>query len=187
MALSVEDTRRAAAMLYALPNGVQTMSADMPGLVETSLNLGILRMGNVAKAANAEEADNATTLTAEFCVRSSVESAKEALIDKLTAITELAGGTAEVKGRYPGWRYRADSPLRDKMVRVYGNLYGTEPEVKAIHAGLECGLLAGKIRDLDCVSIGPDMKNIHTTEETLSISSVRRVWEYLVAFLAEKD
>lgn len=187
MALSLEDTRRAAAMLYALPNGVQTMSADMPGLVETSLNLGILRMGNVAKSTNAEEAGNAATLTAEFCVRSSVESAKEALIDKLTAITELAGGTAEVKGRYPGWKYRADSPLRDKMIRVYRDLYGTEPEVKAIHAGLECGLLAGKIRDLDCVSIGPDMKNIHTTEETLSISSVRRVWEYLVAFLAEKD
>ena len=195
-ALSVEDTRRVAAMLHALPNGVQTMSADMPGLVETSLNMGILRMvdGDNAEAAwaadhaaNAETAGNAVTLTAEFSVRSSVESAKVNLIEKLKAITELASGEVEVKGMYPGWKYRADSPLRDKMIRVYKNMYGAEPEVKAIHAGLECGLLAGKIKDLDCVSIGPDMKNIHTTEETLSISSTKRVWEYLVAFLAEKD
>lgn len=178
-ALSVEDTRRAAAMLYALPNGVQTMSADMPGLVETSLNLGILRLEAVSESTD--------VLTAEFSVRSSVESAKAALIDKLTAIAQLAGAAVEVKGMYPGWKYRADSPLRDKMIRVYRKLYGSAPRVEAIHAGLECGLLAGKIRDLDCVSIGPDMKNIHTTEETLSISSVRRVWEYLVALLADKN
>lgn len=208
MALSVGDTRRVAAMLHALPNGVQAMSADMPGLVETSLNMGILRMkagdnvetageaDNAADAETAGDTDNkmnteaardAVTLRAEFAVRSSVESAKVDLIERLKAITELAGGEAEVKGMYPGWKYRADSPLRDKMIRVYKRMYGTEPEVQAIHAGLECGLLAGKIKDLDCVSIGPDMKNIHTTEETLSISSTKRVWEYLVAFLAEKD
>lgn len=178
-ALSAEDTCRAAAMLYALPNGVQAMSADMPGLVETSLNLGILRLE--------ESGVDEVTLTAEFSVRSSVESAKMALIGRLTAITELAGGAVEVKGLYPGWKYRVDSPLRDKMIRVYRELYGAEPKVEAIHAGLECGLLGSKISDLDCVSIGPDMKNIHTTEETLSISSTRRVWEYLVAFLAAKE
>lgn len=177
-ALSVADTRRAAAMLYALPNGVQAMSADIPGLVETSLNMGILRL---------EDASGEATLTAEFSVRSSVESAKAALIGKMTAITELAGGVVEIKGMYPGWKYRADSPLRDKMIRVYREMYGEEPKVEAVHAGLECGLLGSKIPDLDCVSIGPDMKNIHTTEETLSISSTRRVWEYLVAFLAEKE
>ncbi len=177
-ALSAGDTRRAAAMLHALPNGVQAMSADMPGLVETSLNMGILRL---------KQTPGGAELTAEFSVRSSVESAKEALIEKMIAVTELAGGAVEVKGMYPGWKYRVDSPLRDKMIRVYREMYGAEPRVEAVHAGLECGLLGSKIPNLDCVSIGPDMRNIHTTEETLSISSTRRVWEYLVAFLAAKE
>ena len=172
-ALTVADTRRAVTMLVSFPNGVQSMSADMEGLVETSLNLGILRL-------------NTTGITAEFSVRSSVESAKAALIDKLSAITELSGGTHTVSGDYPGWKYRTDSPLRDKMIHVYHELYGTDPKVEAIHAGVECGLLGSKIPDLDCISIGPNMKNIHTTEETLSISSTRRVWEYLVKLLETK-
>ncbi len=178
-ALDEEDTRRAASFLQALPNGVQEMSAQLPGLVETSLNLGILRM----EALESQDA----RIIAEYSVRSSVESAKRNLIEKLRAVTGLAKGVVTVQGLYPGWRYRADSPLRAKMVRVYQRLYGREPKVEAIHAGLECGLFADKIRDLDCVSIGPDMKNIHTTEETLSISSTARVWEFLTEFLAEKE
>lgn len=170
-----EDTRRAAAFLCALPNGVQAMSADMPGLVETSLNLGILKL---------EENE---ALKAEFSVRSSVESAKHALTGKLEAVTKLAGGSSVVSGDYPGWKYRKDSPLRDKMIAVYEKMYGESPKVEAIHAGLECGILGSKIKNLDCVSIGPQMHDIHTTEETLSISSTRRVWEYLVNLLEEKD
>ncbi|MBR1852431.1 MAG: aminoacyl-histidine dipeptidase [Lachnospiraceae bacterium] len=173
-AWTVADTKRAAAMLAGLPNGVQAMSADIEGLVETSLNLGILRTDEKG-------------LEAEFSVRSSLESAKAALIGKLEAVTVLAGGSIQVSGEYPGWKYRADSPLREKMINVYRELYGTEPQVEAIHAGLECGLLGSKIPDLDCVSMGPDMKNIHTTEETLSISSTRRVWEYLVKLLERKE
>ena len=116
-----------------------------------------------------------------------MESEKEALIGKLVALTGLSGGYCEVTGDYPGWKYRADSPLREKMIRVYQEMYGAEPKVEAIHAGLECGLLGSKIKDLDCVAIGPDMKDIHTTEETLSLSSTKRVWEYLVKLLATKD
>lgn len=172
--VTASDTGRAAAFLCALPNGVQAMSADMPGLVETSLNLGILKCEN-------EE------LTADFSVRSSVESAKYALIDRMCAVTGLAGGSNVVSGDYPGWKYRKDSPLREKMVSLYREMYGTEPKVEAIHAGLECGILGSKIKDLDCVSMGPDMHGIHTTEETLSISSVRRVWEYLVKLLEKKS
>lgn len=172
--MSCEDTKCLAAFLTALPGGVQAMSADMPGLVETSLNLGILK------------ADNEGVL-AEFSVRSSVESAKYALIDRLHAVTELAGGSIETSGDYPGWKFRKNSPLREKMIALYEKMYGAAPRVEAIHAGLECGILGGKIRDLDCVSMGPDMKDIHTTEETLSISSVKRVWEYLVALLEEKE
>lgn len=171
---TAESTRKAANFLSAVPNGVQAMSADMPGLVETSLNLGILEYAG-------------GELRAEFSVRSSVESAKNALIGKLFALTELAGGSNTVTGDYPGWKFRKDSPLREKMVRLYEEMYGKAPKVEAIHAGLECGILGSKISDLDCVSMGPDMRDIHTTEETLSISSTRRVWEYLVRLLETKE
>lgn len=169
-----EDTVKAAAFLHALPNGVQSMSADMPGLVETSLNLGLL----VCKEDG---------LHAGFALRSSVESAKDALIAKVAAVVSLAGGDYELSGDYPGWKYRVDSPLREKMIALYREMYGEEPKVEAIHAGLECGLLGSKIADMDCVSFGPQMSDIHTTEETLSISSTARVWEYLIRFLEEKD
>ena len=117
-----EDTKKAANFLTAMPNGVQAMSADIEGLVETSLNLGILEY-------------KGDGLAAEFSVRSSVESEKYALIDKLRAVAELAGGSIEVTGDYPGWAYRQNSPLRDKMVALYEKLYGAKPEVEAIHAG----------------------------------------------------
>ena len=171
---TAEDTAKAAAWLIALPNGVQAMSADMHGLVETSLNLGILSYEDGC-------------LLADFSVRSSVESAKQALIDRLCAVIGLAGGSFLVSGDYPGWKYRKDSPLREKMTALYEKMYGKAPKVEAIHAGLECGILGSKIADLDCVSMGPAMRDIHTTEETLSISSTGRVWEFLVRLLEEKE
>ena len=161
------------ALLNSLPNGVQAMSADIKGLVETSLNLGVLSI-------------NENGVSASFSVRSSVESSKKALIEKLMSVVVLAGGEAEVEGDYPGWSYRVNSPLREKMIALYKEMYEEEPKVEAIHAGLECGLLASKIADLDCVSFGPNMFNIHTTEEKLSISSTARVWQYLVALLEKK-
>lgn len=168
-----EMLTRAVALLLTMPAGVQAMSADIEGLVETSLNLGILSMDD--------------ELHMEFSVRSSLESAKAHLIEKIKALMELAGGTAEVSGDYPGWAYRQHSLLREKMVRVYERMYGKKPELAAIHAGLECGIISAKVEDLDCISLGPDMKAIHTTEETLSISSTKRVWEYLLAVLREKE
>ena len=171
-----ESSVQLAAYLTALPNGVQAMSADIPGLVETSLNLGIMKY-------DASEQE----LICAFSVRSSIESAKKALADKLCAITELAGGSYSISGDYPGWAYRADSPLREKMVALYEEMYGKKPQLTAIHAGLECGILAGKLEGLDCISFGPDIRNIHTTEESLSISSVERVWNYLVKLLERKD
>ena len=163
-------SQRAALLLNALPHGVQAMSATMPGLVETSLNPGILETTE-------------GSIRVGISVRSSIDSAKAALIGQLKSIGALADARVEVTGDYPGWTYRKESLLREKMVDSYRKLYGEEPKVEAIHAGVECGLLAYKIPELDCVSIGPEMKNIHTTEEELSISSAERVWNYLLNVL----
>lgn len=171
--LKSESMKKAVEYILAMPNGIQAMSADVKGLVETSLNLGIMKLDK-------------DTLTLQYAIRSSIDSAKEALIRKIKCISALAGADVEIKGDYPGWAYRKDSPLRDKMIRIYEEMYGKKPKVEAIHAGLECGLFSGKIPGLDCISYGPDMKNIHTTEEVLSISSVKRVWEYVLEILKQK-
>lgn len=172
-AVSEIATKKVLAALVALPNGVLAMSADMPGLVQTSLNLGIME---------AKESE----LIATFAVRSSIESEKYALLEKVKSVIELAGGSYSITGDYPGWKYRKDSPLRNKMARIYKEMYGKEAKLEAIHAGLECGILGSKISDLDCIALGPDMTDIHTTEETLSISSTARVWEFLVEVLQQK-
>ena len=168
--LRKESMQKAVFYLLSMPNGIQAMSADVEGLVETSLNLGMLQLS-----------DECLRLT--YAVRSSLESGKEAVCRKMAAISELAGAVMEMRGDYPGWAYRQESPLRDKMIRIYEKMYGEKPRVEAIHAGLECGLFSGKLPGLDCISCGPDMKAIHTTEEELSISSVKRVWEYLLEVL----
>lgn len=169
-----EDTQKMGRLIVSLPNGVQAMSRDIPELVETSLNLGMLKW----------EDDR---LYCDYSVRSSIDSEKQKLIDRLLAITEQTGGSCEVSGSYPGWAFRADSPLRKKMVSIYEKMYGKPPKVEAIHAGLECGLFMEKIQNLDCVSFGPDILDIHTVNEKLDIASAKRVWEYLLEILAEKE
>lgn len=166
------STGRIIFLLRLLPNGVQHMSKEIPDLVETSLNLGIMNLTD-------------TALELVISVRSSVATRKEDLTDKVMHLVMLMGGEAETEGDYPAWEYKADSPLREQITAVYKRLTGKEPEYTAIHAGLECGILSGKIKDLDCVSFGPDMKDIHTTSERMSISSVERVWKFLVEFLKQ--
>ena len=161
--------------LVNVPYGVQKMSGTIKGLVETSTNIGILKTSE-------------NEVLGSSSIRSSVETARDALSDKIEYLTEFLGGEYERQGVYPAWEYRKDSPLRDKMVEVYEEMYGQKPNVVAIHAGLECGLFYKKMEGLDCVSLGPDMKDIHTSEEVLSISSTERVWKYLVKGLgALKD
>ena len=161
--------------LVNVPYGVQKMSGTIKGLVETSTNIGILKTSE-------------NEVLGSSSIRSSVETARDALSDKIEYLTEFLGGEYERQGVYPAWEYRKDSPLRDKMVEVYEEIYGQKPNVVAIHAGLECGLFYKKMEGLDCVSLGPDMKDIHTSEEVLSISSTERVWKYLVKVLgALKD
>ncbi len=171
-ALSPEDTRKAVGLILSAPNGVQAMEPDLPGQVRTSLNLGILRL---------EEG----RLRLTWSVRSSAGAEKEKLIGALKALADGCGGTFSRRGDYPAWEYRPASRLRDVMVRVYRERTGKEPVVETIHAGLECGLLAQKLPGLDAVSIGPDMRDIHSPRERLSIPSVRRTWEYLLAVLAK--
>ena len=158
--------------LMEVPFGIQKMSSNIEGLVETSTNIGIVRLSE-------------DEFFASSGVRSSVEAARDALSDKIQYLTEFLGGEYEAQGAYPAWEYRKESPLRDKMVSVYEDMYGQKPAVVAIHAGLECGLFYKKIDGLDCVSLGPDMKDIHTSEELLDIASTERVWNYLVKVLKE--
>lgn len=164
------SSKNIAEFLCTIPNGVQAMSTDIEGLVQTSLNLGILRCED-------------KKLSATFAVRSSVNGEKTALLEDLANTAKNFGGTFESHGHYPAWEYRKDSRLRDTMVRVYTQMYTRAPEVVAIHAGLECGLFAGKIEDLDAVSFGPNLYDIHTTRERMSISSVERTYTYLCEIL----
>ncbi|MGN0306643.1 MAG: aminoacyl-histidine dipeptidase [Lachnospiraceae bacterium] len=170
--LTLEESKKAATLIACLPAGVQAYSADVEGLVETSLNLGLMD--------SSEE-----VLSLGFSLRSSFESAKEGLCRQLFALTQGLGGNCRMSGNYPGWAYRKDSPLRDKLIEVYEKMYGKQPQIQAVHAGLECGFFLEKIPELDCISLGPDMKNIHTTEETMSISSAGRTWEFLCRILEE--
>ena len=165
-----DSTRRILAFLTCAPNGIQAMSADIPSLVQTSLNLGILTTGD-------------ETVDASFCVRSSVDSQKQMLVERLACLTKTLGGSVAVFGDYSGWEYRPDSPLRELLVEVFTEQYGHAPKIEAIHAGVECGIFAGKLPGLDCVSMGPDLTEIHTCRERLHIASVQRLWAMVLETL----
>ena len=168
----VEDSRKLISLLSTLPSGIIAMSSDVPGLVETSLNMGILRL----------EGDRAEI---SFSVRSAKGTEKQTLGDRLEKIAKDHGASYSTRGAYPAWEYKKDSHLRDVMKKVYEDMYGKSPEIVIIHAGLECGIFSEKIEGLDCVSIGPNNYDIHTTEERLSLSSLQRVWEFLLRVLKE--
>ena len=167
--LTTEATAKVIGLLCAAPNGVQAYSADMPGLVQTSLNLGIAKLGE--------------HFTATFSVRSSVNQEKQELLEQLKSLAGFYEGTYTQMGEYPAWEYKKESTLRDTMVEIYRQMYSAEPQVLAIHAGLECGLLGEKLPGLDCVSIGPQMHDIHTSRERLEIASTERVWKFLLEVL----
>ncbi len=173
LTLDDESLSKVVAFLMIAPNGVQSMSMSVPGLVETSLNMGILKL--------TEEG-----LFAQHAIRSSVTTRKYYVVEQLENLVVSLGGRMECKGEYPAWEYKQESVVRDRVVALYEQMYGKTPVMEGIHAGLECGLLADKIPNLDCVSMGPDILDIHTPAERLSISSTKRVYEFLLAFLKEK-
>lgn len=170
LAMTKDSADKVITALLCLPGGIQKMSFQIKGLVQTSLNLGIMKT----------EKDS---VSFSFSVRSSVESEKKALLARIKCLTEQLGGTVCCSGDYPAWEYMENSELRDLMCQIFEEQYGTKPMVEALHAGVECGIFAGKIKGLDCVSFGPDMKDIHTPKESMDVRSVERTWKYLLEIL----
>jgi dipeptidase D len=156
--------------LFVCPNGVQRMSQAMKGLVETSNNLAIVKcIGGKFEAYN--------------LTRSSVDSAKEATAWKIAAVFHLIGAEVSFSGNYPGWKPNMNSPILKTMSTVYNNMYGKIPEIKAIHAGLECGILGGVYPNLDMISFGPTIRFPHSPDEKVNIESVIKFWDFIVETL----
>lgn len=156
--------------VFSCPNGVQRMSTSMEGLVETSNNLAVVNIG--------DGAFEALSLT-----RSSVDTAKDATAWKVAASFQLAGADIDMSGSYPGWKPNMNSPILKTMQAVYDDMFGKIPEIKAIHAGLECGIIAGAYPNLDMISFGPTIRNPHSPDEKVNIETVKKFWEFLVGTL----
>jgi dipeptidase D len=166
------DRDRLLHLISASPHGVITMSREVPGLVETS--------NNVASVATSERGARL-----EHSFRSSVNAALDATSQALRSLARLAGGRVTVTRGYPGWRPDPDSPLVRRTARLYEELFGEAPAVKAVHAGLECGILAEKVPGLDAVSIGPEIRDPHSPDERVKIPTVGKFYRFLQALLAD--
>ena len=158
--------------IVACPNGVIRMSDSMPGLVETSTNLAIVKSDNAEK-----------TITIACLMRSSVDSARAELGSRMDSVFTLAGAQVTFTGGYPGWKPNMESPILKTMQQVYQAKYGRIPEIKAIHAGLECGILGGTYPGLDMISFGPTIRSPHSPDERVNIESVAKFWNFLVETL----
>lgn len=163
---------KAVKAIYACPNGVERMSDAMPGLVETSNNLAIVKSGN-------------GKIDIKCLMRSSVDSAKDVYASSLKSVFDLAGAEVKLTGGYPGWKPNMDSDILATMKTIYKKLYGKEPEVKAIHAGLECGILGGTYPNWDMISCGPTIRSPHSPDERVNINTVEKWWNYIVAVLKD--
>ncbi|MBE6787198.1 MAG: aminoacyl-histidine dipeptidase [Ruminococcaceae bacterium] len=159
-------------LLNIVPNGIMEMSAEIEGLVETSLNLGVLKT-------------NQNTVSLAFALRSSKKSAMKYLENRLISVAKTVGATCDVSGYYPPWEYNENSPLREIYKKCYKEQNGCDIKVEAIHAGLECAVFSSTIKDLDCISVGPNMFDVHTPKEKLSISSAVKTFNLLLKVLSE--
>ena len=168
--LDQDSSKSVISALLLVPNGISAISEDIPFLVLTSSNLGSVSI----KDGN---------LKLGFMIRSNVDCGKDEVVRRIKCLIESMNGKIVTDGDYPAWEYRRTSPLRDVMVKVYEDMYGQKPQICALHAGLECGILSEKISGADMISIGPNMKNVHTPDERLEIKSVQRCWEYLLRVL----
>jgi dipeptidase D len=170
-ALSAEDTQRLVGLLYALPFGVERMSLAAPGVVETSNNLGVVQVAE-------------GRFSAQLMVRSLIDSARDSLVERIVTMFELAGFPASRGPGYAGWKPDPDSPLLARFVDVHAQVTGNKPEVKVLHAGLECGLIGAKYPDMDMISFGPTIRGAHSPAERVDIASVARFYQVLQATLS---
>ncbi|MZQ75710.1 MAG: beta-Ala-His dipeptidase [Peptoclostridium sp.] len=165
-----KDAERAISMLVMMPNGVMTMSQEMEGLVESSSNIGILTTAEAYV-----EFDSA--------VRSNIKSQKLSIVTQMQCMCKALGATLELEADYPEWEYSKDSYIRDVFIAVYEKKYEKKPLITAVHCGLECGIFKEVIGDIDIVAFGPDVHDVHTPDEHMSISSIKRTWDYLLDVL----
>lgn len=169
---STDCKEKAIKLLYLIPNGIQTMSMDIDGLVQSSTNLGIVKTSGDA-------------VTYESAVRSSIRSLKRDIVKQTETIAEALGASIAIHSEYPEWQYDPNSKIRDIFQKVHREMYKKDAEIVAIHAGVECGLFKEKFPDIDMISFGPNLFDVHTPDEHMSISSVERTWEYLLNVLKE--
>lgn len=167
------STRRVLGILGTAQNGVIEMSRDIEGLVGFSRNLGVVKTDKENQ-----------TVTFVFSSRSSIEAQLDSSVASLDALAAVCGGTTRHYSRYPGWDYAKKSPLRDKYVKVAREIYGKEPQIVVIHAGLECGIIRSHLPRLDIISIGPDILDIHSPDEKLDLASCERFWTLVTRLLA---
>ncbi len=167
-----DSTARVICAIATVANGVLAMSNNIAGLVEYSRNLGIIRT-----------VDGSVHLT--LSSRSAIESQLDASIDELNALATLCGGSAHHHSRYPGWSYAKGSPIRDEYLAAYAALFGKTPEVSVIHAGLECGIIRSRLPSMDMISVGPNMRNIHSPDERLDLASCERFWQVIAYIMAK--
>lgn len=172
-AFTHESTDKIIQAIMLIPNGVQTMSMEIEGLVQSSTNMGVVTTTN-------------DCVLLESATRSSIKSLKYEVTDRIDAMTKALGGKSENGAEYPEWEYNPNSQIREVFKRVHTNEYGKEPQITAIHAGLECGLLSEKLgKDVDMIALGPDMYDVHTPDEHLNIPSTERTWDFLCSVLKE--
>lgn len=172
MPLTQEDTIKVSTILASMPQGVTRMSEDFEGAVETSINWGVCEIEN-------------DELVMKGLVRSQIDDRTYELLNRVSWIAKGNGAKAEIDSNYPAWQFNKESKLSNKMCSIYKEMFSKEEKIEVIHAGLECGFFIDKIEGLDAVSMGPDILDIHTTNERLDIESVKRTWDFLLRVLEE--
>lgn len=166
------DTEKTVNLLYLIPNGINSNSVEIEGLVESSTNLGVVTT-------------NRDTVEFDSAIRSSVASLKDEIVLRSKTVADLLGAEFETTAGYPEWQYDSESKVRELCKEVYKRMYRKDAKIVAIHAGVECGLFNERLGKLDMISFGPDLFDVHTPQEHMSISSVKNVWEYLLEVLKE--
>ncbi|MDC7226096.1 MAG: aminoacyl-histidine dipeptidase [Spirochaetales bacterium] len=180
---SEDSQQRILDLIYALPHGVVKMSKVLENLVETSTNLARVELLKDGKGVEASNSTGETEFFVQNCHRSSVDTECDDIADSARACIRAAGGRCEIKHEYPGWDPNPQSEILKTAEAAYKNIFGHGPEIKAIHAGLECGVIGKKFESIDMVSFGPELADVHTPGEKMEIKSVENAWKFLMEIL----